>query len=41
MLMSEKKGVWGAFHKAGVIGTRLHFFVSLACIGTAFYLMFS
>ncbi|XP_072521737.1 protein kish-B [Salminus brasiliensis] len=39
-LLSEKKGVWGVFYKAAIIGTRLHFAVALSCLGMAFYLVF-
>ncbi|XP_035308253.1 protein kish-B-like [Cricetulus griseus] len=39
-LFSEKKGVWGVFYKADVIGTRLHAAVAIACIVMAFYILF-
>ncbi|KAM4795504.1 protein kish-B [Rhinophrynus dorsalis] len=39
-LLSEKKGVWGVFYKAAVIGSRLHLPVSLSCIVMAFYVLF-
>ncbi|KAL7837252.1 hypothetical protein SRHO_G00269630 [Serrasalmus rhombeus] len=39
-LLSEKKGVWGVFYKAAVIGTRLHVGVALSCLCMAFYLVF-
>ncbi|TSY83920.1 Beta-1,3-galactosyltransferase 6 [Bagarius yarrelli] len=39
-LLSEKKGVWGVFYKAAVIGTRLHVAVALSCLFMAFYLIF-
>lgn len=39
-LLSEKKGVWGVFYKAAVIGTRLHIPVALSCLFMAFYVMF-
>uniref|UniRef100_A0A8C4KS59 Protein kish-B n=1 Tax=Equus asinus asinus TaxID=83772 RepID=A0A8C4KS59_EQUAS len=39
-LLSEKKGVWGVFYKAAVIGTRLHAAVAIACIVMAFYVLF-
>nr|XP_033774858.1 protein kish-B [Geotrypetes seraphini] len=39
-LLSEKKGVWGVFYKAAVIGTRLHVAVALSCILMAFYILF-
>nr|KAF6414599.1 transmembrane protein 167B [Molossus molossus] len=31
-LLSEKKGVWGVFYKAAVIGTRLHAAVAITCV---------
>ncbi|KAM9688615.1 protein kish-B isoform 2-T2 [Trichechus inunguis] len=39
-LLSEKKGVWGVFYKAAVIGTRLHVAVAVACVVMAFYVLF-
>lgn len=39
-LLSEKKGVWGVFYKAAVIGTRLHAAVAIACVVMAFYVLF-
>ncbi|CAI9618173.1 unnamed protein product [Staurois parvus] len=39
-LLSEKKGVWGVFYKAAVIGSRLHLAVSLSCFAMAFYVLF-
>lgn len=39
-LLSEKKGIWGVFYKAAVIGTRLHMPVALSCVFMAFYVMF-
>ncbi|KAL1020748.1 hypothetical protein UPYG_G00004140 [Umbra pygmaea] len=39
-LLSEKRGVWGAFYKASVIGTRLHLAVALSCVTMAFYVLF-
>ncbi|CAL8356895.1 unnamed protein product [Boreogadus saida] len=39
-LLSEKKGVWGVFYKAAVIGTRLHICVAASCLLMAFYLAF-
>ncbi|KPP58297.1 protein kish-B-like [Scleropages formosus] len=39
-LLSEKKGIWGIFYKAAVIGTRLHFAVALCCLAMAFYVLF-
>ncbi len=37
--MSEKKGFWGVVYKGGVIGSRLHWAVSLACLAMAVYLL--
>uniref|UniRef100_A0A0R3S3W5 Protein kish n=1 Tax=Elaeophora elaphi TaxID=1147741 RepID=A0A0R3S3W5_9BILA len=39
-LLSEKKGFLGIFYKAAVIGTRLHFIVSLTCLFSAGYVLF-
>ncbi|XP_017711420.1 PREDICTED: protein kish-B [Rhinopithecus bieti] len=39
-LLSEKKGVWGVFYIAAVIGTRLHAAVAIACVVMAFYVLF-
>ncbi|KAL6111703.1 protein kish-B [Pungitius pungitius] len=39
-LLSEKKGVWGVFYKAAVIGTRLHIAVAISCLAMAFYVLF-
>uniref|UniRef100_A0A3Q3VNZ3 Protein kish n=1 Tax=Mola mola TaxID=94237 RepID=A0A3Q3VNZ3_MOLML len=39
-LLSEKKGVWGVFYKAAIIGTRLHIAVALSCLAMAFYVAF-
>ncbi|XP_065259027.1 protein kish-B [Emys orbicularis] len=39
-LLSEKRGVWGVFYKAAVIGTRLHAAVAISCIVMAFYVLF-
>ncbi|XP_073417146.1 protein kish-B isoform X1 [Dendrobates tinctorius] len=39
-LLSEKKGVWGVFYKAAVIGSRLHLPVALSCFAMAFYILF-
>lgn len=39
-LLSEKKGVWGVFYKAAVIGTRLHIAVAISCLFMAFYVIF-
>ncbi len=38
--LSEKKGLFGALYKAAVIGRRLHWVVSGACITMAIYIMF-
>ena len=38
--LSEKKGLFGALYKAAVIGTRLHWAVSAACIAMAVYVLF-
>ncbi|XP_032831114.1 protein kish-B [Petromyzon marinus] len=38
--LSEKKGVWGVFYKAAVIGSRLHIPVAVSCIMMGFYVMF-
>ncbi|XP_075052011.1 protein kish-B [Mixophyes fleayi] len=38
-LLSEKKGVWGVFYKAAVIGSRLHLSVALSCFAMAFYVL--
>ena len=37
--LTEKKGVWGIFYKASVIGIRLHWLVALACMEMVFYIM--
>lgn len=37
--LSERKGPFGALYKASVIGTRLHVFVSAACVTMAFYVL--
>jgi len=39
-MFSEKKGFFGIFYKAAVIGTRLHLFVSVSCVISALYLVF-
>ncbi|KAK5872751.1 hypothetical protein PBY51_013424 [Eleginops maclovinus] len=39
-LLSEKKGVWGVFYKAAIIGTRLHIAVAISCLTMAFYIVF-
>ncbi|XP_075578587.1 protein kish-B [Pelecanus crispus] len=38
-LLSEKRGVWGVFYKAAVIGTRLHVPVAVSCVLMAFYVL--
>ncbi|XP_071673732.1 protein kish-B isoform X1 [Patagioenas fasciata] len=38
-LLSEKRGVWGVFYKAAVIGTRLHVAVAVSCVLMAFYVL--
>ncbi|GMR37668.1 hypothetical protein PMAYCL1PPCAC_07863 [Pristionchus mayeri] len=40
LLLSEKKGLFGVFYKAAVVGIRLHHVVSFACLSTAFYTLF-
>lgn len=37
--LAEKKGPFGALYKASIIGTRLHIFVSAACVTMAFYIL--
>jgi len=39
-LFNEKKGIWGVFYKGAIIGTRLHWAVSLCCVITAVYTVF-
>uniref|UniRef100_A0A1I7XQY9 Protein kish-B n=1 Tax=Heterorhabditis bacteriophora TaxID=37862 RepID=A0A1I7XQY9_HETBA len=39
-LLSEKKGFFGIFYKASVIGIRLHSFISISCLVAAFYTVF-
>ncbi|ULT96010.1 hypothetical protein L3Y34_004576 [Caenorhabditis briggsae] len=39
-LLSEKKGFFGVFYKAAVIGIRLHSFVALSCLSAAVYVLF-
>ncbi|CAI5447947.1 unnamed protein product [Caenorhabditis angaria] len=39
-LLSEKKGLFGVFYKAAVIGVRLHSAVALSCFASAFYVLF-
>ncbi|XP_070604965.1 protein kish-B [Erythrolamprus reginae] len=39
-LLSEKRGIWGVFYKAAIIGTRLHSAVAISCIVMAFYVLF-
>lgn len=38
--LTEKKGLWGIFYKASVIGIRLHWLVALSCVTMVIYLMF-
>ncbi|XP_053943678.1 protein kish-B isoform X2 [Cuculus canorus] len=38
-LLSEKRGLWGVFYKAAVIGTRLHVAVAVSCVLMAFYVL--
>lgn len=38
--LSEKKGIWGVFYKASVVGIRLHWLVAVVCVIMAFYIMF-
>lgn len=38
--LSEKKGIWGVFYKASVVGIRLHWLVAIFCVIMAFYIMF-
>ncbi|NXN26600.1 KISHB protein, partial [Nycticryphes semicollaris] len=38
-LLCEKRGVWGLFYKAAVIGTRLHVAVAVSCVLMAFYVL--
>lgn len=38
--LTEKKGIWGVFYKASIVGIRLHWFVAANCIIMAFYIMF-
>ena len=38
--LSEKKGVWGVFYKASVVGIRLHWLVAVACVVMAIYIAF-
>lgn len=40
MMENRKKGLFGVFFKASVIGIRLHYVVSLTCFITALYLFF-
>ncbi|XP_010765573.1 protein kish-B [Notothenia coriiceps] len=39
-LLSEKKGVWGVFYKAAIIGTRLHIAVANFLFDLASYIVF-
>ncbi|XP_033925736.1 protein kish-B [Melopsittacus undulatus] len=38
-LLGEKRGLWGVFYKAAVIGTRLHVAVAVSCVLMAFYVL--
>ena len=38
--LTEKKGIWGVFYKASVVGIRLHWLVAIACTTMGFYIMF-
>ena len=40
LLLSEKKGLFGALYKAAVIGTRLHWAVAATCCIMAVYVLF-
>ena len=40
LFFSEKSGVFGALYKASVIGTRLHWAVSICCVTMAIYILF-
>lgn len=37
--LSEKKGFFGVFYKAAVIGIRLHWAVALSCVLMALYVL--
>ncbi|CAM9907729.1 unnamed protein product [Heterosigma akashiwo] len=37
--LTEKRGPWGIFYKASVIGSRLHWVVSFSCLMTALYII--
>ncbi|VDN51508.1 unnamed protein product [Dracunculus medinensis] len=39
-ITQEKKGFFGIFYKASVIGIRLHSVISLLCIATSCYILF-
>jgi hypothetical protein len=39
MLLSEKTGALGALYKMSIVGTRLHWQVSLACALMAMYIL--
>ncbi|VDK19853.1 unnamed protein product [Anisakis simplex] len=39
-LLSEKKGFFGVFYKASVVGVRLHSTVSACCVAAALYILF-
>ncbi|EDV25160.1 uncharacterized protein TRIADDRAFT_25901, partial [Trichoplax adhaerens] len=38
-LLTEKKGLMGVLYKASIIGTRLHWMVSLSCIAMSLYIL--
>lgn len=37
--LSEKKGFFGVFYKAAVLGIRLHWAVALSCVLMALYIL--
>ncbi|XP_074620080.1 protein kish-B-like [Acropora palmata] len=37
--LSEKKGFFGVFYKAAVIGIRLHWIVALSCVLMSLYIL--
>ncbi|KAL8567519.1 hypothetical protein ACOMHN_010110 [Nucella lapillus] len=39
LFLSEKKGFFGVFYKASVIGTRLHIPVALTCVLMGLYIL--
>ena len=40
LLLSEKSGAAGTLYKCSVIGTRLHWQVSISCLLAGFYVVF-